>query len=268
MQSRVINVFVVSALAVLAAGCVTDQKAAQAQLEQQSVLGLNWVQQSGEYEALAYQAFNIARRAFDTAKVEDGRKKAVIVDLDETMIDNSAYAAWRVENGVPYTKPTWARWMAARQATTIAGAVSFARYVNSHGGRMFYISNRDDTSYAATVENLQKLGFPGVSRETVLLRTTQSNKQPRFDWVKSKGYDVVVYAGDNLNDFGTEYYGKNNSERRLLVAAQQNKFGSKFIMLPNPNYGDWISGMATEYYKQTPARQLEINRENLKVWKG
>ena len=268
MQSRVINVFVVSGLTVLTAGCVTDQKAAQVQLEQQAVLGLNWVQHSGECEALAYQAFNTARKAFDVAKPQAGRKKAVIVDLDETMIDNSAYAAWRVKNGVPYTKPTWARWMEARQATAIAGAVSFARYDNSHGGKMFYISNRDDTSYAATVSNLQKLGFPGVSRETVLLRTEQSNKQARFDRVKSKGYDVVVYAGDNLNDFGAQFYGKNNSERRLLVAAQQNKFGSKFIMLPNPNYGDWISGMATDYYKQTPAKQLKINRENLKVWKG
>ncbi|MFS1808954.1 5'-nucleotidase, lipoprotein e(P4) family, partial [Bacillus anthracis] len=178
-----------SGLAILVTGCATDQKAAQVKLEQQAVLGLNWVQQSGEYQALAYQAFNTARRAFDAAKVQAGRKKAVIVDLDETMIDNSAYAAWRVEQGVPYTKPTWARWMEAKQATAIDGAVSFARYVNSHGGRIFYVSNRDDTSKIATIKNLQKLGFPGLSFETVLLRTTQSNKQARFDLVKSKGYD-------------------------------------------------------------------------------
>ncbi|MDM7851495.1 5'-nucleotidase, lipoprotein e(P4) family [Pseudochrobactrum kiredjianiae] len=267
MKSTALRVVVLSGMATVVAGCVTDQNAAQVKLEQQAVLAVNWVQQSGEYQALAYQAFNTARRAFDTAKAQAGRKKAVIVDLDETMIDNSAYAAWRIEHGVPYTKPTWARWMEAKQAVAIDGAVSFARYVNSHGGRMFYVSNRDDTSYVATVENLQKLGFPGVSRETVLLRTTQSNKQARFDLVKSKGYDVVVYIGDNLNDFGTEYYGKNNRERRLQVAAQQKQFGSKFIMLPNPAYGDWISGMAVDYYKQTPARQLEINRENLRVWK-
>lgn len=267
MKSSLLRFLAVSGVAVAVTGCVSDQKAAQMTLEQQAVLGLNWVQQSGEYQALAYQAYNTARRAFDAAKAQAGHKKAVIVDLDETMIDNSAYAAWRVEHGVPYTEPTWARWMEAKQATAIDGAVSFARYVNSRGGRMFYISNRDDTSYAATVENLQKLGFPGVSRETVLLRTTQSDKQARFDRVKSKGYDVVVYIGDNLNDFGTHYYGKNNRERRLQVAAQQKQFGSKFIMLPNPNYGDWISGMADDYYKQTPARQLEINRENLRVWK-
>lgn len=78
---------------------------------------------------------------------------------------------------------------------------------------------------------------------------------------------MVVYISDNLNDFGREYYGKNNRERRLQVAAHRKQFGSKFITLPNPNYGDWISGMADVYYSQTPARQLEINRENLRVWK-
>ena len=262
------NVLLISGLAVFVSGCVSDQKTAQVQLQQQAVLGLNWVQQSGEYEALAYQAFNAARTAFDNAKVPAGRKKAVIVDLDETMIDNSAYAAWRVKHGVPYDKATWAQWMAAEQAEAIPGAVAFARYVNSHGGRMFYITNRDDTAYEATFNNLKKLGFPGLSRETVILRADASNKQPRFDHVKSLGYDVVVYAGDNLGDFGTAYYGKNNRERRLMVAAQQTMFGSQFIMLPNPNYGDWISGMAADYYKKSPQQQLEINSEAMRAWKG
>ena len=105
MKSTVLRVVVLSGMAAVVAGCVTDQNAAQMKLEQQAVLAVNWVQQSGEYQALAYQAFNTARRAFDTAKAQAGRKKAVIVDLDETMIDNSAYAAWRIEHGVLYSKP-------------------------------------------------------------------------------------------------------------------------------------------------------------------
>ncbi|WP_439272653.1 5'-nucleotidase, lipoprotein e(P4) family [Pseudochrobactrum sp. HB0163] len=268
MKKTLRRFFIFSGLAVFMAGCATDQKLAQRELEQQAVRGLNWVQQSGEYRALAYQAFNAARHAFDRANISAGRKKAVIVDLDETMIDNSAYAAWRAEQGAPFTKPSWARWMAAEQAVAIDGAVAFARYVNTHNGRIFYVSNRDDTSFAATLRNLKKLGFPGVSRETVLLRTTQSDKQARFDKIKSEGYDVVVYIGDNLSDFGNQYYGKNNSERRMQVAQDRNKFGSKFIILPNPDYGDWISGLAAGYYGQTAARQLEINRKSLRAWKG
>ncbi|KAA9361226.1 5'-nucleotidase, lipoprotein e(P4) family [Ochrobactrum quorumnocens] len=249
-------------------GCVTDQRAARYQLEQQNVGALNWMQQSGEYEALAYQAFNSARKAFDTAKVRKGYRKAVIVDLDETMIDNSAYAGWRIQHNVPYTEKTWARWMAAEQARSIPGAVDFARHVNSHGGTMFYVTNRDAKSFEHTAANIRKLGFPGVSTKTLLLNSGQSNKQARFDTIKAAGFDAVVYVGDNLNDFGGVTYHKNNQQRRAFVAANQAAFGTKFFMLPNPSYGDWVSGMAPEYYKQSVEKQLQISREAIRAWAG
>ena len=59
--------------------------AAEALLLEQSVMAVNWMQRSGEYRALTYQAFNSARAAFDNAKASNGLKKAVVVDLDETM---------------------------------------------------------------------------------------------------------------------------------------------------------------------------------------
>lgn len=71
---------------------------------------------------------------------------------------------------------------------------------------MFYVSNRKQSEYAATVANMQKLGFTGMSEKTVLLSTDTSNKQARFDAIKRAGYDIVVYAGDNLNDFGAATY--------------------------------------------------------------
>ena len=250
------------------AGCATNQSGARFQLEQQNVSAINWMQQSGEYDALAYQAFNGARQAFDAAKPAKGRKKAVIVDLDETMIDNSAYAGWRVRQSMPYTEKTWARWMAAEQARPIAGAVEFARHVNANGGTMFYVTNRDARSFQPTAANIKKLGFPGVSAKTLLLNSGQSNKQARFDSIKAEGYDVVIYMGDNLNDFGTATYHKNNQQRRTFVEANREAFGTKFFMLPNPSYGDWVSGMAQDYYKQTPKKQLEINRKSLRSWAG
>nr|ULG18718.1 5'-nucleotidase, lipoprotein e(P4) family [Serratia proteamaculans] len=138
-------------------------------LTEQSILALNWFQQSGEYQALAYQAFNSARHAFDLAKAEPGRKKAVVVDLDETMLDNSPYTSWRIMQGKPFTEETWVKWTQAKQATAVPGAVQFAHYVNTHQGTMFYVSNRKQSEYAATVENMQKLGFTGMSEKTVLL---------------------------------------------------------------------------------------------------
>ncbi|HEJ7010856.1 TPA: 5'-nucleotidase, lipoprotein e(P4) family, partial [Serratia marcescens] len=237
-------------------------------LADQSVLAVNWFQQSGEYRALAHQAFNSAQRAFDQARAAPGRKKAVVVDLDETMLDNSAYSGWQAQQGQPYDGATWAKWTQAEQAGAVPGAVSFARYVNAHQGTMFYVSNRKQSEYAATVANMQKLGFTGMSEKTVLLSTDTSNKQARFDAIKQAGYDIVVYAGDNLNDFGAATYHKDNAQRRAFVSENQGKFGTEFIVLPNPLYGDWESGLARDYNKLTPQQKLQVRQQAIKAWRG
>ncbi|WBL71970.1 5'-nucleotidase, lipoprotein e(P4) family [Serratia liquefaciens] len=252
-------------------GCVQPAKTdrqAQQQLADQSVLALNWFQHSGEYQALTHQAFNSARLAFDQAKVAPGKKKAVVVDLDETMLDNSPYSGWQAQQGQPFAAATWAKWSQAQQAGAVPGAVQFARYVNSHQGTMFYVSNRKQSEYAATLANMQKLGFTGMSEKTVLLSGDTSNKQARFDAIKNAGYDIVVYAGDNLNDFGAATYHKDNAQRRAFVADNQSKFGTEFIVLPNPLYGDWESGMAQDYNKLTPEQKLQIRQRAIKAWNG
>jgi len=258
-----------SALVMLAlTGCAQQKTDAQQKLNDESVMALNWFQQSGEYQALTYQAFNTAKIAFDTAKPLDGKPKAVVVDLDETMIDNSAYSAWQVKANKPFDSKTWSEWTAAKQALAVPGAVSFANYVNSHGGTMFYVSNRKTSEYAATMENLNSLGFTGVNEKTLLLSSDTSNKQARFDAIKAAGYNIVIYAGDNLNDFGSATYHKDNAERRAFVNQNHNQFGTQYIVLPNPLYGDWESGLAASYNKLTPEQKLKVREANLRAWSG
>ncbi|AVG74542.1 5'-nucleotidase, lipoprotein e(P4) family [Pantoea ananatis] len=259
-----------SAMVVLAlAGCAQPaRQQAQQQLGQQSVLALDWFQQSGEYQALSWQAFNSARLAFDQSASLTGKPKAVIVDLDETMLDNSAYSAWQAKNGQPFSDKTWSAWTQARQARAVPGAVEFARYVNSHGGTVFYVSNRDQKDYAATVSNLEQLGFSGVSEKTVSLKTDSSNKQARFDAIKNAGYNVVLYIGDNLNDFGGATWHQGNAQRQAFVERNHAQFGTQFIVLPNPLYGDWESGMAENYNKLTPEQQLSVREARLRAWNG
>ena len=250
-------------------GCAQQSKSdAAAQLNDQSVMALNWFQQSGEYQALAYQAFTTATYAFDGAQSLTGKPKAVVVDLDETMIDNSAYSAWQVKANKPFDDKTWSEWTQAKQAKAIPGAVSFAQYIDSHGGIMFYVSNRDHKDYAATVANLQRLGFPNVNEKTLRLNTNTSNKQARFDAIKADGYNIVLYVGDNLNDFGALTYHKSNAERRNFVNSNHGKFGTQFIVLPNPLYGDWESGLAPGYNKLTPEAKLKVREEALQSWSG
>lgn len=263
-----------TAVAVLALTACThtqqdNDKHHQMVLQEQATLGINWMQQSGEYQALAYQAFNTAKVAFDKAKVKKGKKKAVVVDLDETMVDNSPYAGWQVKNHQPFDGESWTRWVNARQTGAIAGAVEFNNYVNSHKGTVFYVSNRKDSvEKAGTIDDMKKLGFTGVSEERLFLKKDKSNKTPRFEEIEKQGYEIVLYIGDNLNDFGDATYRKSNAERRAFVAENSKLFGTKFIVLPNPNYGDWEGGLDKNYYKGNAESRVKIRHDALKAWDG
>ncbi|MDU5804425.1 MAG: 5'-nucleotidase, lipoprotein e(P4) family [Haemophilus parainfluenzae] len=216
-------------------GCATQNKSAEAdaQLQQQAVLGLNWIQQSGEYQALSYQAYNAAKVAFDHAKVKKGKKKAVVVDLDETMLDNSPYAGWQVQNNKPFDGKDWTRWVEARQSGVVPGAVEFNNYVNTHGGKMFYVSNRKESNEkAGTIDDMKRLGFNGV--------------------------EDSVFA----------IYGKQNAERRDFVAQNKAKFGKTFIVLPNPNYGGFEGGLAKDYFKGDSSSKVKARLDAIKAWDG
>ena len=267
-------VFKLSSLAlcslVALTGCATQQVSnGEEKLQQHAMLGVNWVQESGEYQALAYQAFNAAQVAFDKSKVAKGKKKAVVVDLDETMMDNSAYAAWQIKNNKGFDGKDWTRWVNARQTQAIAGAVEFNNYVNSHGGTMFYVSNRkDEGEKVATLDDMKTLGFKGASEQTLFLKKAKSNKTPRFEEIEKQGYEIVLYIGDNLNDFGDATYKKSNAERRAFVEQNSKLFGKKFIVLPNPNYGDWEGAIFNYNYKSSADEKAQARDKALRAWNG
>ena len=266
-----------TALAALSAlvlsGCgahkMKSEEHANMQLQQQAVLGLNWMQDSGEYKALAYQAYNAAKVAFDHAKVAKGKKKAVVVDLDETMLDNSPYAGWQVQNNKPFDGKDWTRWVEARQSGVVPGAVEFNNYVNTHGGKMFYVSNRKDSNEkAGTIDDMKRLGFNGVEESAFYLKKDKSAKAARFEEIEKQGYDIVLYVGDNLDDFGDAIYGKQNADRRDFVAQNKAKFGKTFIVLPNPNYGGFEGGLAKDYFKGDSSSKVKARLDAVKAWDG
>ncbi|WP_413742589.1 5'-nucleotidase, lipoprotein e(P4) family [Sodalis sp. RH15] len=262
-------------LSLSASGCISRQPStvagtAQQRLADQTVSAVNWMQQSGEYSALSYQAFNAAEMAFNQARPKPGLKKAVVVDLDETMIDNSAYAGWQIKNHQPFTNASWSRWTQARKAKALPGAVEFSHYVNEHGGQIFYVSNRDQKDYGATVDNLRALGFADVTPQTLLLKPAggSTNKTDRFSNVEKQGYDIAVFVGDNLNDFSGEPYHQLNTQRRDFVNRHQDDFGHRYIMLPNPSYGDWENGLSKEYSAASDQDKLKIRDKMIDAWDG
>lgn len=203
-----------------------------------------WQQSSGERRALSYQTFTLARMLLDRDLRMNRRskmKRAVIVDVDETVLDNSAFQAWMIKNHRPYEAQSWTEWCNRAVATAVPGAVEFLRYANSRGVRVFYITNRKLTEKEGTATNLKKVGFPEVNEQTLLVSTDpkSSSKEPRRLSISSR-YRVVLLMGDDLNDFAEVFEtSKTVSTRDDAVVRNKAQFGARFIVLPNPMYGHW-----------------------------
>lgn len=218
---------------------VPDHKPAQYNLS-----GILWQEQSGEYKALCYQAFNLARMRLEEIlrTNKDSMPLAVITDVDETVLDNSPGAAKDILNGRTYSDSTWRLWVDYAKAPVTPGAVEFFNYAAQHGVQCFYITNRKEDQKEATMRNLQQRGFPQVDSMHTLMKGRSSDKEPRRQEVAKK-YNVVLLLGDNLNDFDDLFFEKYVTERNANVDKIQSLFGSKYIMLPNATYGDWESAL-------------------------
>lgn len=219
---------------------VTDHKPAQ-----YNVNGTLWQQQSGEYKALCYQAFNLARLRLQEILMtnKDSMPLAVITDVDETVLDNIPFAANDILNGRTFADSTWRIWVDMATAKAMPGAVEFFNYAAQHGVQCFYITNRKEAEKAATIKNLQLQGFPQADdRHFMAKQGSVSDKEPRRQEVAKK-YNVVLLLGDNLNDFDDLFFDKPTVERNANVDKSQAFFGSKYIMLPNATYGDWEAAL-------------------------
>jgi 5'-nucleotidase (lipoprotein e(P4) family) len=247
----------------LMTGCAYTTK----DLNEQSVLAVNWVQTSAEYRALGYQSFNLAKMNIDAFRAEYSGSKpvAIIVDADETIIDNSAYQAWLIGKDFGYSSKTWTPWMAAAEAKAVPGAVEFLNYAMGKGVEVFYITNRKMVGYEGTEKNLKALGFPYVDKKHLLLRTDTSNKQPRRDMV-AKDYEIAFLMGDNLNDFLGVFAKKSVANRAAEVDKINDMWGTKFIMLPNPTYGDWEGSIYSGNWGASAAEKDKMRKDHLEVW--
>ena len=202
-----------------------------------------WTQNSAEYRALCYQAFNAAKMNLDALfffEKEYDKPLAIIADVDETVLDNSPYDGKLILNNTTYNRESWVEWGNLEIAKAIPGSLEFLIYASEKNVEIFYISNRYSEQLEATVNNLKKLGFPDAKESNVLLRGDTRSKSERRKSV-SDNYEVIMLIGDNLSDFNDEFEIKLYDERSDQTDKLKNEFGTKLIVLPNPNYGDWES---------------------------
>ncbi|NPV37529.1 MAG: 5'-nucleotidase, lipoprotein e(P4) family [Bacteroidales bacterium] len=222
-----------------------------------------WYQQSAECRALYYQAYEVARFRLDEAlKIPSKEKKAVVVDIDETVLDNSPYQAWCILTGKNYPEG-WAEWTSKAEAKALPGAGEFLNYAASKGVEVFYITNRKTNEMEATIKNLQKEGFPMADTLHVIPRTDVSNKESRRQRV-AQNHKIVLLAGDNLNDFAEFWEKQSPLARQAITDSLKAEFGRRFIILPNPMYGDWENALYEYKYGLMPAQKDSIRRKFLK----
>ncbi len=209
------------------------------------LVSVAWVQNSAEYTALYYQGFNIATERLNGAIASNKQNKqlAVVVDIDETMLNNSPFDASLILNSK--NPMGWKDWTSKASAKALPGALEFAKYAQNKGVGIFYITNRDDSEHAATVKNLQMLDFPYATDDHVLTKSdlslstgNTSSKKGRREIV-AKDYEIILLIGDNLNDFSEIFEDRSMNNGKEAVELNRELFGQKFIILPNPVYGAW-----------------------------
>jgi acid phosphatase len=244
-----------------------------------------WMQRSVEYRAAALTAFSLARIRLDQAladpnwtaapKEQTGAYQAlppaVILDVDETILDNSGYQAWMVLNDTTFNPKTWNAYVNTVTSQPIPGAVDFARHADTRGVKVFYVSNRTAAEEAPTRKNLEKFGFPmGGTVDTMLM----AGKQP--DWGSAKGtrrahvaknYRVLLNVGDNVGDFVDEYRGS-EAERLKVFEANRDRWGREWIMIANPAYGSFESAPFGHDFKKSIGERRKAKRGVLEAWPG
>ncbi|WP_110686548.1 5'-nucleotidase, lipoprotein e(P4) family [Salinicola aestuarinus] len=246
-----------------------EPAAPQPSLSDELVMATAWMQTSGEYAALSHQAFNLARLSLDRALAADSgeRQPAIIVDVDETVLDNSPYQAWLIASGRHYESDTWNQWVEQASAQPMPGARDFLDYAASRGVEIFYVTNRRDGETDATLANLQRVGFPDADVEHFLPRTDASDKTERRQRVAASNW-VVLLMGDNLGDFSAGFDRETAQARRAAVDAQANAFGARYIVLPNPAYGAWEGAIYGNDFSLDDAEKARARRDHLDAWSG
>ena len=194
---------------------------------------------AAEHHALFVQGFRAARERL--AEVARGRAAgtwAVIVDADETLVDNSEYQRRLHLRGASFDSLSWDAWVRERAATALPGATDYVTAVRQLGGRVVVVTNREDDVCDPTRENLRSLG---LTVDLVLCRRGVSDKNPRFESVRAgtaggglPALEVIQWVGDNIQDFPSL-----TQRAREQGSAAFALFGDRYFILPNPMYGSF-----------------------------
>jgi acid phosphatase len=237
-----------------------DSLRTAAELRNPNLNATLWQQTAVEYDGLTRGMYRLAEQMLTpaltdstwTASLEQAEQgadayrtkpPAVVLDVDETVLDNSPYQARLVLDNATYGSASWQAWCREASAAPVPGALEFTRTAEAKGVQVVYLTNRDAAVEEATRSNLQGLGFPMDPDEDVLLTQGEipewkaSDKTPRRKAVAEQ-YRILLLIGDNFGDFAGEV-DISIAERESRAETFDRYWGTRWIVLPNPQYGSW-----------------------------
>ena len=248
----------------LIAGCSTNKSDTDNSGSQDhQIMSVLWFQKSAEMRAIFYQSYYLARIAMDQnlLKVEKGKRAAVILDIDETVLDNSPNQANLILTEQDHNSANWKEWTDLAEAEALPGVKGFLDHAVSKGVEIFYVSNRDSAaSFETTLNNLRAKELPSADAEHLLLKTTVSSKEPRRNFI-AQNYEIILLLGDNLADLEEVFEKRGDDLGFSDTDSRADLFGTKYIVLPNPMYGSWTSPVSAG---STATTTKEKMREALK----
>ncbi|HWO41006.1 MAG TPA: HAD family acid phosphatase [Candidatus Eisenbacteria bacterium] len=264
-------------------GCATVPAAAPgscpraAAAADERLLATLWQQTSAEYRVLARSIYTHAKSQLEqaledkqwTAEPSQKQRKdfaalppAVILDIDETVLDTSSFQAHLIESCADFSEPLWQGWIRRQGFPPVPGAVDFVAFAQARGVTVFFVTGRDHAVEPETRANLRAAGIGLPERpDTVLTRGEMEDwgvdKTSRRRFI-ARGYRILLVIGDDLGDFISEY--RDTPRRRIAAALKQEEWGTKWLVLPNAIYGSWVGSL---YGFDSGAGKEEISRRKL-----
>ncbi|MCI5192452.1 MAG: hypothetical protein D3915_04915 [Candidatus Electrothrix sp. AU1_5] len=251
---------------------------AKAENPPEMFLSVLWAQASAEWNMASQQAFHLATLNLEkalhdpswTAALEQQENyhslpPAVIVDVDETLLDNSPLAARLILAEKEYDPQLWLEWVKESSAAPMPGAVSFIRCAKEKDVAVFYVTNRKVKN--ETVRNIKNVIDPDVKPEQVLCKKERpewgSDKTSRRAFLAEK-FRILLLIGDDYNDFA--FLGKSSPEERIGKAVKQKKYwGKKWILISNPVHGSWKTALYGHDYSLTGEEKLKRKYQLLRT---
>ncbi len=244
--------------------------------QKQSLLAVLFKRTSAEYKANTFQAYASAQRNIDEALADKSwtallnQKRgyqslppAVILDIDETVLDNSEHQVRSIKNGTNYPVG-WKEWVSEESAGALPGVKEYLSYADSKGIKIFYVTNRTNDLEEYTRNNIKALGLPLDNDRDVLLMKNEkgwtSDKTSRRDLIK-KDFRVIQIFGDQLDDFITlEETATNANSRKALIDKHAGMWGEKWYMLINPMYGEWEEALYEHCWSCFPEESDRVDQ--------